>query len=105
LAPFTGLPFELVDFLQNLDGKQDIVVLEMEQRIRVVEQDVRIENVILGFRGFWGRFPARRSTGLGRMINSGESRSREGGNVINHRETMRREEGPDNKKWKQIYYS
>jgi hypothetical protein len=47
LPPLTRLPFELVHLLQDFDGDQDVVVLEVEERVRIVEQDVGIQNVVL----------------------------------------------------------
>ena len=47
LAQFGGLALEAVNFLDDLDGQQDVVVLEVEQGIGVVEQDIGVKNVIL----------------------------------------------------------
>ena len=47
LAQFGGLALEAVDFLDDFDGNQDIVVLEVEQGVGVVEEDVGVEDVIL----------------------------------------------------------
>jgi hypothetical protein len=38
-----GLALEAVNFLDDLDGNQDIVVLETEQRIGIVQENVGIE--------------------------------------------------------------
>ena len=47
LAEFRGFAFEAVNFLDDFYGDQDVVILEIEQRIGVVEQDVGVENVVL----------------------------------------------------------
>jgi hypothetical protein len=47
LAQFGGLALEVVNLLDDLDRQEDVVILELEQRIGVVEQDNGIKNVIL----------------------------------------------------------
>ena len=47
LAEFGGLPLEAVDFLNDLNRQEDVVVLELEQRIGVMEQDIGVKNVVL----------------------------------------------------------
>ena len=47
LAEFGGLPLKAVNFLDDLDRQEDIVVLELEQRIGVMEQDIGVKDVIL----------------------------------------------------------
>jgi hypothetical protein len=44
----TGLSLELVDLFQDFDRDQNGVVLKVEERVRVMEQNVRIENVRFG---------------------------------------------------------
>ncbi len=46
LAQLGGFALEAVNFLDDLDGNQDIVVLEVEERIGVVEENIGVENVI-----------------------------------------------------------
>ena len=48
LAALAGLALELVDLLDDLDGDEDVVVLEVEQGVGVVEEDVGVEDVVLG---------------------------------------------------------
>ena len=38
--------FEPVDLLQHLDGDEDGVVLKIEDRVRIVEEDVGVEYVV-----------------------------------------------------------
>ncbi len=45
-AQFGGLALEAVNLLNDLDGHEDIVFLKIDERIRVVEQNVGVENVI-----------------------------------------------------------
>ena len=47
LTKFGGLPLQTVDFLNDLNGQEDVVVLELEQRIGVMEQYVGIKDVVL----------------------------------------------------------
>ena len=47
LTALARLPLEFVDLFQDLDRDENVVVLKVEQRVRVVEQDVGIENVVL----------------------------------------------------------
>ena len=47
LAQFGGLALEAVNFLDDLNGQEDVVILELEQGIGVMEQDIGIKNVIL----------------------------------------------------------
>ena len=46
-AALRALALELVDLLDDVDRDDDVVVLEPEDRVRVVEQDVRVEDVVL----------------------------------------------------------
>ena len=46
LAEFGGFALEAVNLLDDLDGDQDIVVGEVEERVGVVENNVGVENVI-----------------------------------------------------------
>ena len=41
-----GFAFEPVNFLDDLDGNQDVVLLKIEDRVRVVQKNVGVENVI-----------------------------------------------------------
>ena len=43
LAKFGGFALETVDFLDDFDGKEDVVLLEIEQGVGVVEEDIGIE--------------------------------------------------------------
>jgi hypothetical protein len=44
-SPFGGsLAFDPVEFLQHLDRNREIVVLEIEDRLRVVQEDVGVED-------------------------------------------------------------
>jgi hypothetical protein len=47
LAAFAGLALELVDLLDDLDGDQDLIVLEVQEGVGVVEEDVGVEDVVL----------------------------------------------------------
>ena len=47
LAQFGGFALEAVDFLDDLNRQEDVVLLELEQRIGVMEQDIGIKDVIL----------------------------------------------------------
>jgi hypothetical protein len=47
LAEFSGLALKTVNLLDDLDRKEDIVLLELEQRIRVMEQDIGVKDVVL----------------------------------------------------------
>ena len=48
VAPALGaLALELVDLLDRVDRDDEIVVLELEDRLRVVQEHVRIEDVVL----------------------------------------------------------
>ena len=47
LAEFGGLALEAVNFLNDLNGQEDVVILELEQGIGVMEQDIGVKNVIL----------------------------------------------------------
>ena len=46
LAQFGGLALEAVNFLDDFDGNQDVIVLEAQKRIGIVQEDVGVENVI-----------------------------------------------------------
>src|SRR5438552_9809899 len=41
------LSLELVDLLDDVDRDDDVVVVEPENRVRIVEEDVRVEDVVL----------------------------------------------------------
>ena len=45
-AQLGGFALEPVNLLDDLDGHEDIVFLEIDERVGVVEQDVGVENVI-----------------------------------------------------------
>src|SRR6185437_2825467 len=45
-APLRGFAFEPVNFLDDLDGDQDVVLLKIEDRVGVVKKDVGVQNVI-----------------------------------------------------------
>jgi hypothetical protein len=47
LAEFGGFALKAVDFFNDLNGQEDVVILELEQGIGVMEQDIGIKNVIL----------------------------------------------------------
>ena len=53
-AALGPLALELVDLLDREDGDDDVVVLELEDRVRVVEQDVGVEDVVLLHDGAFG---------------------------------------------------
>ena len=46
-AALGALALELVDLLDHVDRDDDVVVLELEDGVRVVEEDVRVEDVVL----------------------------------------------------------
>src|SRR5690606_14958584 len=46
-AALRAFTLELVDLLDDVDRDDDVVVVEPEDRVRVVEQDVRVEDVVL----------------------------------------------------------
>src|SRR5207237_9456383 len=50
---------ELVDLLDDVDGDDDVVVFELEESARVVEQDVGVEDVVLSQPGLPGRTERR----------------------------------------------
>src|ERR1035437_9461061 len=45
-AQLGGLALEAVNLLDDLDGHEDIVFLKIDERIRVVEQNIGIQNII-----------------------------------------------------------
>jgi hypothetical protein len=47
LAALGGFAFEAVDFFDDFDREQDVIVLEAEEGVGVVEENVGVENVIL----------------------------------------------------------
>src|SRR5258708_371557 len=48
ISPALGaLAFELVDFLDDINGNDDVVVFEFEDGLRVVQKDVGVEDVVL----------------------------------------------------------
>jgi hypothetical protein len=47
LPPVARLALEAVDLLDDLDGNEDLILLEAQQGVGIVEQDVRIEDVVL----------------------------------------------------------
>ena len=46
LAELGGFAFEAVNFLDDFDGNQDVVFLEVEERVGIVEENVGVKNVI-----------------------------------------------------------
>src|SRR4051812_18832215 len=46
LPKLTGFPFEAVYFFNDLDGKQNVIVFETEQRVGIVQENVGIKNII-----------------------------------------------------------
>ncbi len=46
LAQVGGLALEAVNFLDDFDGNQDVVVHEAQKRVGIVKEDVGVENVI-----------------------------------------------------------
>ena len=45
-APLGGLlPFDCVKLLQHLHWDRQVIVFKLEDRLRVVQQDVRVQNV------------------------------------------------------------
>src|SRR5205814_7552613 len=48
------IALELVDLFDNVDGDDDVVVFELEECARVVEQDVGVEDVVLAQPGLPG---------------------------------------------------
>src|SRR4029079_6363087 len=60
VAPQLALvALELVDLLDDVDGNDDVVVVEAEQRPRIVQQDVGVEDEVL-FHRLAGGFPRAR---------------------------------------------
>ena len=53
LAQLGGFPFEAVYFFEHLNGNEDGVALEGEQRVWIVQQDIGVKNVIF----HWGDRP------------------------------------------------
>ena len=47
LPQLGGFAFKAVDFLDDFDGQHDVIIIEIEQRVGVVEQDIGIKDVIL----------------------------------------------------------
>jgi len=47
LAQLSGLSLKVIDFLNDLYGEEDIVILELEQGIGIMEQDISVEDVVL----------------------------------------------------------
>ena len=47
LAQLGRFALEPVDLLDDLDRQQDVVIVELEQRIGVVQQNIGIKDVIL----------------------------------------------------------
>ena len=56
LAAVAGFPLEAVDLLDDFDGNEDAVILKAEERVRVVEQDVGVEDVVF-YQGSFGASP------------------------------------------------
>jgi hypothetical protein len=77
LSTLGGLPLEFVDFLEDLDGDKDVVVLKAEDRVGVVNQDVRVENVILDLGG-------RRDGGTGGFAGFGRHWGKNGAGRVQH---------------------
>ena len=46
LPELVGFAFEPVDFFDDLDGQENLVILELEEGVGVVEQDVCVEDVV-----------------------------------------------------------
>ena len=46
LAELGRFPFESIDFFDDLDRDQDIVLFKTEEAVGVVEEDVGINNVV-----------------------------------------------------------
>src|SRR5207249_6499855 len=46
LAQLSGFAFEAINFLNDLDRQQNIILLEREQRVGIVEEDIGIKDVI-----------------------------------------------------------
>jgi len=49
LPQLGGLAFEMVHLLNDLDGNENVVVLETEHRIGIVQENVGVDNVIFHF--------------------------------------------------------
>ena len=47
LAEFGGLALEAVNFLNDFDGNEDVIVLKAQQRMRIVQEDIGIKDVVL----------------------------------------------------------
>ena len=47
LTEFGGLALKAVDFLNDLNRQEDVVILELEQGVGIMEQDIGIKDVIL----------------------------------------------------------
>ena len=47
LAEFGGLALEAVNFLNDFDGNQDMIVLKAQQRMRIVQEDIGVNDVVL----------------------------------------------------------
>jgi hypothetical protein len=61
----------MVNFLDDLDGHEDGVFLEIDERIGVVEQDVGVENVVFhGLKKGTAGFPSRTRRWIEDSVNS-----------------------------------
>src|SRR6185503_5712772 len=58
IAPaFVRFALEVIDLFENVNGDDEIVVLELEDGVRVVQKDVGIDDVIFLHRWLSGRCP------------------------------------------------
>ena len=46
LAAFGGFALELIDLLDDLDRDQNMVFLEVENRVRIVKENVGVKDVV-----------------------------------------------------------
>src|SRR5207253_1587061 len=58
-AQLGEIALELVDLLDDVDGDDDVVVFELEESPRIVEQDVGVEDVVLSQPGLPGKSERR----------------------------------------------
>ena len=87
-----GLGFEAVQFLEHFDGNPDDVFLKLEHRLGVVDEDVGVEDVVLGsgeiglFNGHgFGVFQGK----VGGGLKSSERRPATGGTLRKYRRFVR----------------
>jgi hypothetical protein len=50
--PSRALGFEAIEFLEDFNRDMDLIVLELEHRLRIVQEHIRIEDVVFGRRDF-----------------------------------------------------